>query len=148
MLVLRQNSSDRHGRRRPADRHGSTGQERKAPSAPQQSCAKHSEQDGQDNPSGDQTEDTESQARQKLNADPDPEERHAETQNSLRAHGDPRHAKTRAHTYGFTAPRLPRLRRSCFGSTRHGTGKSIAQGRDDERRGPQVKVSSMRASVL
>src|SRR5215218_2188052 len=94
MLVLRQNSSDRHGRRRPADRHGSTGQERKAPSAPQQSCAKQSEQDGQDNPGDDQTEDTETQARQKLNADPDPEERHAETQNSLRAHGDPRHATT------------------------------------------------------
>src|SRR4051794_13375433 len=94
MLVLRQNSSDRHGCRRPADRHGSTGQERKAPSAPQQSCAKHSEQDGQDHPSGDQTDDPESQARHKLNADPDPEERHAETQNSLRAHGDPRHATT------------------------------------------------------
>src|SRR3954462_13118804 len=49
---------------------------------------------GQDNPGDDQTDDTESQARQKLNADPDPEERHAETQNSLRAHGDPRHATT------------------------------------------------------
>src|SRR3954465_3056747 len=73
---------------------GSTGQERKAPSAPQQACAKHSEQDGQDNPGDDQTDDPESQARQKLDADPDPEERHAETQNSLRAHGDPRHATT------------------------------------------------------
>src|SRR3954467_3603942 len=148
MLVLRQSSSDRHGCRRPADRHGSTGQERKAPSAPQQSCAKHSEQDGQDDPNDDQTDDTESQARHKLDADPDPEERHAETQNSFRAHGDPRHATTflREEMEGNTEQQRHQHRRRIV-MIREESGSYGDDDRDKEPRHEQYQVLRQEAAM-